>query len=48
MKGKAKGNKTQFFQYVTDGYEEGEDQLVFVFATGRTRNLMGFLQMGQW
>lgn len=49
MKGNTKGNKTQFFQYVTDGYEEEDDQLFFLFATGRTRNLMWvfFFHMGQ-
>lgn len=41
MKGNTKGNKTQFFWYVTDGYEEEDDRLFFLFATGGTRNLMG-------
>lgn len=43
-KGKTKGNKTQFFQYVKDDYEEDDNQLFFMPATGRTRS---FLQMGQ-
>lgn len=45
--GNTKGNRTQVFQYVTNRYEEDNNLLFLMSPAGRTRNLLGCLQMGQ-